>query len=77
MATQLVFLPSMMLSGIMFPASLLPASLQAAGKVLPATWGFEAMCAQGLGLGDVYPLLLITAIALALSLWKLRKISID
>lgn len=77
MATQLVFLPSMMLSGIMFPVSLLPASLQTIGKLLPATWGFESMCVDGFQFEKMYPLLIITAIGLFLSVWKLRKISID
>lgn len=77
MATQLVFLPSMMLSGIMFPVSLLPDGLQTIGKILPATWGFESMCTVGLQFRKIYPLLIITAAALILSVWKLRKISID
>ncbi|WP_419024084.1 ABC transporter permease [Emergencia sp.] len=77
MATQLVFMPSMIMSGIMFPVTLLPDSLQTIGKVLPATWGFEAMCTENLQFGSYYPLLIIMAITLVLSLWKLRKISID
>ena len=44
MATQLVFLPSIMLSGIMFPVAMLPNVLQVIGRILPATWGFELMC---------------------------------
>lgn len=43
MAGQLIFLPSIMLSGIMFPSNLLPEFLQYIGKVLPATWSFEAI----------------------------------
>lgn len=41
MATQLVFLPSIMLSGIMFPVAMLPNVLQVIGRILPATWGFD------------------------------------
>lgn len=77
MATQLIFMLSMIMSGIMFPVTMLPEALQTAGKVLPATWGFEAMCAADLQFGNYYPLLIIMAIALALSLLRLRKISID
>ena len=77
MATQLIFLPSMIMSGIMFPVTMLPDALQTMGKVLPATWGFAAMCTDHLQLGDICPLFIITAIAFALSFWKLRKISID
>ena len=43
MVSQLVFLPSIMLSGIMFPANLLPEAFEAAGKVfLPA--GATGLC---------------------------------
>ncbi len=43
MIAQLIFLPSIMLSGIMFPADLLPGFLSAVGWCLPATLGFQAM----------------------------------
>ena len=39
MISQLVFLPSIMLSGIMFPADMLPQSLEYTGKIFPAAWG--------------------------------------
>jgi len=38
MLSQLIFLPTMMLSGIMFPASMLPAALRVFGHILPATY---------------------------------------
>ena len=38
MAAQLVFLPSIMLSGIMFPAEMLPGVLQTLGRLFPGTW---------------------------------------
>ncbi|MCG8483944.1 MAG: ABC transporter permease [Clostridia bacterium] len=41
MISQILFLPSIMLSGIMFPVSLLPDFLQKAGAVFPASWGFK------------------------------------
>lgn len=77
MATQLIFMPSMIMSGIMFPVTMLPDSLQTIGKILPATWGFEAMCAADLQFENYYPLLIMMVITLVLSFWKLRKISID
>ena len=43
MVTQLVFLPSIMLSGILFPADLLPAPLAYAGNLLPASCGYRLM----------------------------------
>lgn len=47
MLSQLLFLPSIMLSGIMFPASLLPKPLQIAGKLFPAYWGYRMMTGEG------------------------------
>lgn len=47
MAAQLVFLPSIMLSGIMFPSGLLPHILKAAGYVFPASWGYRLMLDGG------------------------------
>lgn len=41
MILQLIFLSSIMLSGIMFPADMLPKALQGLGKELPATWRFK------------------------------------
>lgn len=41
MVAQLVFMPSLMLSGIMFPISLLPKPLKHVGELFPATWAFK------------------------------------
>jgi ABC-2 type transport system permease protein len=41
--SQLVFLPSMMLSGIMFPADMLPKPLEYIGLILPATHGMKIL----------------------------------
>ena len=43
MAAMLVFLPSIMLSGIMFPADLLPQFMRYLSYVFPATLAFKAM----------------------------------
>ena len=43
MAAMIVFLPSVMLSGIMFPAEMLPDFMQYLAYVFPATTGFRAM----------------------------------
>lgn len=69
---QLVFLPSLMLSGIMFPTSLLPDILGKVGALFPATWGFRLMTSDSWsGLGA---LALIGAVALAGIFFKLRGI---
>lgn len=44
MFSILIFIPSTMLSGIMFPADLLPKAFEFVGKLFPATWG---VCADG------------------------------
>ncbi len=74
MAAQLVFLPSVMLSGIMFSPAFLPGFLQSLGKLLPATWGYEAMCESEIRAGKLIPLLLIITGAALLSIWKLQRI---
>lgn len=74
---QIVFLPSIMLSGIMFPANMLPEALEIAGKIFPATWGFRAMCEQDADIKLILPLLLITAVLLIVSAVRLRRIHAD
>ena len=59
MAAQLVFLPSIMLSGIMFPTNMLPGFLEGMGRVLPAFWGYRAMLEGGLGLENLWYLVLV------------------
>lgn len=59
MISQLIFLPSIMLSGIMFPADMLPKVLELAGKVCPASWGYYLMGDQGFYMGNLWPLLVI------------------
>lgn len=43
MVSQIIFLPSIMVSGIMFPSSMLPNFLQQIRFLLPSTLGYEAM----------------------------------
>lgn len=56
MVCQIAFLPSILLSGILFPANLLPEFLQEAGKIFPAFWGFRFMSERGAGLENAIPL---------------------
>lgn len=77
MISQAVFMPSLMLSGIMFPANLLPAPLEYLGNVFPATHAMRAFHAlaygahtdfQGsLALGIVFGMAFLAVIA---SVWK-------
>ncbi len=47
MIAQLVFLPSIMLSGTMFPIELLPDFLRMIGRIFPAFWGYRLMLDDG------------------------------
>jgi len=73
MYAQGIFLPSLMLSGIMFPASLLPSFLEYIGYIFPATWGYKSM----VGLFDItnyWPLLIFVVVALIISIYKMERI---
>ena len=64
MIAQLVFLPSIMLSGIMFPITLLPDFLQVIGQVFPAYWGYRLMLENGCSLENLWYLILVSCIAI-------------
>ena len=73
MIAQLVFLPSIMLSGIMFPISLLPDFLQVIGHVFPAYWGYRLMLDKGLRLENLWYLILLSCIAVMIGILLLNK----
>jgi len=75
MISQLVFLPSIMLSGIMFPVDLLPRFLEIIGKAFPATWGYELMSNGGLEAQLFIPLAVIFAVAVFICGARLSRIS--
>lgn len=59
MISILLFLPSVMLSGIMFPAQLLPKALAFVGKLFPAAWGYRMLSESAVTWQTLWPLLLI------------------
>lgn len=73
MYSQVVFLPSIMLSGIMFPAAFLPDLLRNIGKIFPATWGYTLLCQQSIDFFTFTPLLIIFFISFILILFLLKK----
>lgn len=73
MLTQLVFLPSIMLSGIMFPISLLPDFLQVIGHVFPAYWGYRLMLENGFSIENLWYILFIFCIAVMIGILLLNK----
>lgn len=73
MIAQLVFLPSIMLSGIMFPADLLPDILQAIGRIFPAYWGYRLMLDHGFRFQNAWYLVLIFVLSVVLCGMLLRR----
>ena len=59
MTAQLVFLPSIMLSGIMFPVDLLPGFLEATGRIFPASRGYRLMLDHGFCFENLWYLILV------------------
>ena len=73
MLAQLVFLPSIMLSGIMFPISLLPDFLQVIGHVFPAYWGYRLMLENGFSIENLLYMIFIFCIAVMIGILLLNK----
>lgn len=77
MASQFIFLPSLMLSGIMFPTNLLPNSIGNVGKIFPATWGLKTMTSDFFDVKLFIPLIAVLIISVCLSVYKLSKIAVE
>lgn len=75
MIAQLVFLPSIMLSGIMFPIDLLPDFLETIGRIFPASWGYPLMLNNGFCLENLWYLIIVffTAVIICGILLKKQK----
>lgn len=74
MVSQFAFLPSIMLSGIMFPADMLPEMFGTVGKIFPATWGMVAMTSTSVNMDAVIPMLIITGLMLLVSGIQLKRV---
>lgn len=74
MATQLVFLPSLMLSGMMFPTELLPKTLETIGLFLPATVGFSLLTQGAMQPLKIVYLVSISLIAILVSIRKTQHL---
>lgn len=77
--SQAVFLPSLLLSGIMFPADMLPDAFQTLGQLFPASHAMRSFTvAFGTGPFPAEAVALIVGIGLigaAVALWRFRRIS--
>lgn len=77
MVSQLIFLPSLMLSGIMFPAELLPEVFQKAGYLFPATWGLKLFTASHWEVLAFVPMVIYLVLAVYISSYRLSKLGLD
>lgn len=82
--SQLVFLPSLMLAGIMFPSTMLPGALQWLGRVLPASHAMESFRGWSFGLeSGISPLTAnavmvgIGLIGIIVAIMRFKKISME
>lgn len=73
MIAQLIFLPSIMLSGILFPSDLLPGFLRAIGQIFPASWGYRLISDNGFQPENLWYLLLIFCAAVIICAILLKK----
>ena len=74
MVSIIIFLPSIMLSGIMFPIELLPKAFEMAGKIFPASWGYKVMADSTFQLENLLPLVVILILAICACGILLRKV---
>ncbi len=77
LVAQFVFLPSIMLAGIMFPSELLPKAFTAASVVFPATWGFKQMTSSNLDLQFLLPLFVMIFISGVVIAIRLKRIGLE
>lgn len=73
MLGQCIFLPTVMLSGIMIPETMLPNAITVINKVLPGTWGFQLMNSSNITIEPVLFLVIISIVALVISFAKANK----
>lgn len=74
MISIIIFLPSIMLSGIMFPIELLPKTFETIGKIFPASWGYRLMADHRLQFESLLPLVVILIFSICVCGILLRKV---
>ncbi|RKI86642.1 ABC transporter permease [bacterium 0.1xD8-71] len=75
MFSILIFLPSTVLSGIMFPVERLPKVLRTAGSIFPTSWGYRLMTQGEVAMVNLWPLLLMFLISVMVCIILLQKVS--
>lgn len=77
MIAQLVFLPSIILSGIMFPSDFLPKIFDNIGRFFPAYWGYRLMLNNGFQFENLWYLILVFCVAAVVCGILLKKQEFD
>ena len=77
MVSQFLFLPSIMLSGIMFPSNMLPKVFEYVGKIFPATWGYINMCKDNYSELSMIPFIVITILTVVIIVFKVKYLEED
>lgn len=73
MYSQIIFLPSIMLSGIMFSTDLLPKPLEIIGMIFPASLGYKLMLSNSLAFNNLWPILIMISASVILCCLLLNK----
>lgn len=73
MVSQIIFMPSLMLSGIMFPVDLLPKTLERVGRAFPATWAFKATTLKEFDFSLYTPMLIVFVVSVIICIFALSK----
>ncbi|MDF2804025.1 MAG: type transporter [Anaerocolumna sp.] len=73
MVSQIFFLPSIMLSGIMFPIHMLPSALKYVGNLFPAAWGYRLMTNERFDISLCVPLIVISAVSVMICGYVLSR----
>jgi len=76
LAEQCLFMPTIMLTGIMFPMNILPKSMQMIGQILPASQGMKLISDGVLQTTPLFILIALTVFAFGASMVMFRRINI-
>lgn len=74
MVSQLLFLPSLMLSGIMFPSDMLPRIFEYVVKIFPATWCYINICKDSFSELIMIPFLLFITTTVIVIVSKIKHL---
>src|SRR5690606_26720121 len=71
---QILFMPSILFTGLMFPSSYLPRSLKVVGDIFPASLGLNMLGGEHFKIQPLILLIAISVIAFSISIVLYRRI---